>query len=112
MGLLIVDENKCKKDRICVGECPMAIIKLKDGDGFPELVPGGDEMCLVCGHCVAVCPHGAMSHDQVQIEDSPTIDKKLIIDEHQAVQFFGPAAPSVFSKMKPRTKRHSNGLLK
>jgi len=40
MGLLIVDESKCKKDAICVGECPMAIIKLKDGDGFPELVPG------------------------------------------------------------------------
>ncbi len=87
MAQLIVDKNKCKKDGICEGECPIAIIKLKDGDGFPELVPGGDEMCLVCGHCVAVCPHGAMSHDQVQIEDSPAIDKNLVIDEYQAVQF-------------------------
>ncbi len=87
MGQLIVDENKCKKDGICEGECPIAIIKLKDGDGFPEMVPGGEQMCLVCGHCVAVCPHGALSHDQVQTEDCPVIDKNLVIDEHQAVQF-------------------------
>ena len=87
MGLLIVDESKCKKDAICVGECPMAIIKFKDGDGFPELVPGGEQMCLVCGHCVAVCPHGALSHRQVPMEECPTIDKKLAIDEKQAVQF-------------------------
>lgn len=87
MGQLIVDENKCKKDGICAGECPMALIKLKDGDGFPELVPGGEQMCLVCGHCVAVCPHGALSHDQVPVEECLVIDKDLVIDEHQAVQF-------------------------
>jgi len=87
MGLLIVDENKCKKDAICVGECPMAIIKFKDGDGFPELVPGGEQMCLVCGHCVAVCPHGALSHYQVPVEECQVIDKNLVIDEQQAVQF-------------------------
>ena len=87
MGKLIVDENKCKKDGICAGECPMALIKLKDGDGFPELVPGGDQMCLVCGHCVAVCPHGALSHSMVPVEECLVIDKDLVIDEHQAVQF-------------------------
>ncbi len=87
MRQLIIDENKCKKDGICEGECPIAIIKLKDGNGFPEMVPGGEEMCLVCGHCVAVCPHGALSHDQIQTGDCPVIDKNLVIDEHQAVQF-------------------------
>ena len=87
MGRIIVDENKCKKDGICAAECPMAIIKLKDGDGFPELVPGGEQICLVCGHCVAVCPHGAMSHDQVPVEACQVIDKELVINENQAVQF-------------------------
>ena len=31
MAQLIVDKTKCKKDGICEGECPIAIIKLKDG---------------------------------------------------------------------------------
>ena len=49
MGLLIIDETKCKKDSICARECPLAIIKLKDGDGFPEIRPGGEAICNSCG---------------------------------------------------------------
>jgi len=41
MGLLIIDESKCKKDGICVAECPVAIIRQKDKESLPELVPGG-----------------------------------------------------------------------
>ncbi len=111
MGLLIVDENKCKKDRICVGECPMAIIKLKDGDGFPELVPGGEQMCLVCGHCVAVCPHGALSHKQVPMEECPVIDKKLAIDEEQAVQFLRSRRSIRFFKDEPPDKETLQRLI-
>lgn len=87
MGMLRIDEKKCKKDGICAGECPMAIIRLKDGNGLPEVVDGGEQICLVCGHCVAVCPHGALSHEQVPVEASPIIDKSLVIDERQAEQF-------------------------
>ncbi|MCP4603703.1 MAG: 4Fe-4S dicluster domain-containing protein [Proteobacteria bacterium] len=104
MGQLIIDENKCKKDGICTGECPIAIIKLNDENGFPELVPGGDQMCLKCGHCVAVCPHGAMSHDQVPVEACPTIDKELIIDEHQALQFLRSRRAIRFFKDKSPDK--------
>jgi len=84
---LIVDETRCKKDAICAHECPMAIIKLEDGNGFPVLVPGGERVCLRCGHCVAVCPHGALSHDEIPVEQCPVIDSSLAIDERQAVQF-------------------------
>jgi len=87
MGLLIIDEDKCKKDGICASECPMAIIKLKDDDSFPKIVPGGDDICNSCGHCVAACPHGALSHARVPIENSPLIEKELEITEEQAVQF-------------------------
>ena len=87
MGLLTIDETKCKKDGLCVRECPMVIIKLKDGDGFPELAPGGDAACNDCGHCVAICPHGALDHARVPRESSPLIRKDLEINEDQAVQF-------------------------
>jgi hypothetical protein len=42
MGLLIVDESKCKKDGICAKECPMAIIRLQDKESYPELIAGGN----------------------------------------------------------------------
>ncbi len=87
MGLLSIDETKCKKDGLCTKECPMVIIKLKDGDGFPEIVQGGEGICNDCGHCIAICPHGALDHARVPREESPLIEKNLEISETQAVQF-------------------------
>jgi|WetSurMetagenome_2_1015567.scaffolds.fasta_scaffold73347_2 nitroreductase/NAD-dependent dihydropyrimidine dehydrogenase PreA subunit len=88
MGLLRIDETRCKRDGICARECPAGIIRLSDGGkGYPELVTDGESMCIVCGHCVAVCPHGAVSHEHVGIEDSPELKKDLEISEGQAVQF-------------------------
>ncbi len=101
MTRLIVDEIRCKKDAICVNECPMAIIRLNDGKGFPELMPGGDRVCLRCGHCVAVCPHGALSHSEIPIEACPEIEKDLVIDERQAVQFLRSRRSIRFFKEEP-----------
>jgi nitroreductase len=69
-----------------VRECPTAIIHL-GANGFPAVIAGGEAACLRCGHCVAVCPHGALSHAQIAIQDSPAIKDELRIDEMQAVQF-------------------------
>jgi nitroreductase/NAD-dependent dihydropyrimidine dehydrogenase PreA subunit len=87
MSLLIVDESKCKQDGFCVRDCPRGIIRLKDKKSFPELVPDGESLCLICGHCVAVCPHGALSHKMVPLEDCPPIQKELVINEAQVIQF-------------------------
>jgi nitroreductase/ferredoxin len=87
MGLIKIDEDKCKKDGFCAKECPAAIIRHKDKDSYPVLIPGGEQNCLICGHCVAVCPHGALNHTGVPLEACPSIEKDLIINEEQAVQF-------------------------
>jgi nitroreductase/NAD-dependent dihydropyrimidine dehydrogenase PreA subunit len=87
MGYLIVDESKCKKDGFCARECPMVIIRLQDRESFPELVAGGEAICIRCGHCVAVCPHGALSHALVPLESCPPLRKELLIGEEHAVQF-------------------------
>jgi nitroreductase/NAD-dependent dihydropyrimidine dehydrogenase PreA subunit len=86
MSLLIVDESKCKQDGFCARDCPRAIIRIKDKESYPELVQGGEQVCLICGHCVAVCPHGAMSHTKVPFENCPPLQKELYIDEARVVQ--------------------------
>ena len=111
MGLLIIDETKCRKDGICVRECPMVIIKLKDGDGFPEMVPGGESICNRCGHCVAICPEGALSHAGVPIEKSPLIKKDLEISGEQAVQFLRSRRSVRFFKKQPVEKEKLQRLI-
>ena len=86
MGLIRIDESKCKKDGFCAGECPMAIIKMPE-DGVPVMVDGGEMICNACGHCVAVCPHGALDHGHVPLDKSPVVEKDLVINEAQMVQF-------------------------
>ena len=87
MGFLQIDKNKCKRDGICASECPTAIIHLKDKTSVPAIKPGSEASCLICGHCVAVCPHGALSHTRVPIESCPPVEKDLVLNEKQAVQF-------------------------
>jgi len=111
LGLLIIDESKCKKDGVCVRECPMVIIRLKDGNGFPEMVPGGETICNNCGHCVAICENGALSHASVPIEKSPLIHKDLRISEEQAVQFLRSRRSVRFFKKQPLEKEKLQRLI-
>ena len=87
MSLLLVDETKCQKDGLCAKECPLAIIRLKDRESFPELIPGGENLCNRCGHCVAVCPQAALTHVEIPLMDCPPLRNDLVISEAQAGQF-------------------------
>jgi nitroreductase/NAD-dependent dihydropyrimidine dehydrogenase PreA subunit len=111
MSLLIVDETKCKQDGFCVRDCPGAIIRIKDKESYPELVPGGEQSCLTCGHCVAVCPHGAMSHTKVPIEDCAPIQKEIAINEPQVVQFLRSRRSIRLYKDKPVEKQKIQRLI-
>ena len=86
MAFLIVDESKCKKESICVAECPSKIIKLQEDTGYPDVIPGEDNRCIRCGHCVAVCSEGAVVHPDIPDENCPPIKPELIINEAQAAQ--------------------------
>jgi nitroreductase len=50
-----------------------------DSDGFPVFGVGAEQRCIACGHCVAVCPHSAVLHQTLPLEDSPLIDHDLTV---------------------------------
>ena len=111
MSLLIIDRDKCKKDEFCARECPATIIRLSADKGFPELIEGGEERCIRCGHCVAVCPHGALSHTDVPIESSPEIRDGFNINEAQAEQFLRSRRSVRVFKDKPVEKEKIQRLI-
>jgi nitroreductase/NAD-dependent dihydropyrimidine dehydrogenase PreA subunit len=88
MSLIIVDENKCNRDGICVRECPIVLLAQEDEKSIPKATDNAEKMCLHCGHCVAVCPSGALSLSDIQVDDCLPIKKELIIDVEKAEQFF------------------------
>ena len=111
MGLIKVDETKCKKDGACTRDCSPDIIRLSEQTGFPEIVPGGDAACIFCGHCVAVCPEGALSHEGLPAGAAPVIDKNLAIDEARAVQFMRSRRSVRLFKEKPVEKEKVTRLI-
>ncbi len=87
LSFLTVNPDKCKRDGICVSDCPAQILKLKDDKSLPELIPGGAELCINCGHCVAVCPHGAMSLKTMTAEQCRPLDRTMLPTRQQMDHF-------------------------
>ena len=46
--------TKCKHCYKCVRNCDVKAIMIKDGKA--EIIP---ELCVLCGHCLQVCPQSA-----------------------------------------------------
>lgn len=85
--LFIVDEELCKKDGICAAECPVMIIDFSDVKKVPEPVEGAADICINCGHCVAVCPHGALMHRFLLPQDCLDVNKDMMLDETATEHF-------------------------
>jgi nitroreductase/NAD-dependent dihydropyrimidine dehydrogenase PreA subunit len=111
MSLLKIDENKCKQDGICARECPTAIIRVKKNETYPEIKPNAEQSCLICGHCVAVCPHGALSHSQIPFEQCLSIKKELVINREQADQFLRSRRSIRVYKDRPVEKDRIRNLI-
>jgi len=87
MALFSVDPHKCQRDGICVAECPAKIIELADDESFPKPIAGAEELCIHCGHCVTVCPHGALSLEDMKPEDCPPLRRDQLPGPEQCEHF-------------------------
>ena len=87
MTPITIDQEKCLKDGICVAECPGRLLQMAAGDSCPAPTPDFAAYCLFCGHCVAVCPTGALSLDGLKPEDCAPMASALRVTPEQAEQF-------------------------
>ncbi len=83
MNLFVVNEEKCDNCGICVAECPLRIIEVKDKRQVPTPIDGADDICENCGHCVAVCPHGALALRTMMPEQCLPVQKEWHLDPEQ-----------------------------
>ncbi|MFZ5775523.1 MAG: nitroreductase family protein [Thermodesulfobacteriota bacterium] len=77
--MISVDRDKCRKDSLCVQECPFDLIVMAE-DGYPAMRPAAAKLCIACGHCVAVCPHAALSLGRITPESCRPIPNGALIN--------------------------------
>jgi nitroreductase/NAD-dependent dihydropyrimidine dehydrogenase PreA subunit len=87
MPIFAIDQSKCHQDGLCAAECPLMLIQWEGKGSFPQAIPGAEALCINCGHCAAVCPHGALSLGAMPLETMPALEKTLKITPQQAEQF-------------------------
>ena len=102
-GKSVIDDEKCKKCKMCVNACPYnAIVKItvpcedscpvgaikKDETGFASI---DYTKCINCGRCTAACPFGAV-HEKSQIIDI----LKAIKSEKKVIAMIAPSIAGQF----------------
>ena len=102
--LFSIDSQQCKRDGVCAAECPLGIIDFKDKDSVPKPVANAEELCIHCGHCVAVCPHGALSHADMTPEQCPPVRKEFKLNPEQTEHFLRSRRSIRVYKDKPADK--------
>ena len=86
MQPVIVDYDKCNADGICADVCPRKLIVIDDEDSKPRPIPEAAELCINCGHCLAVCPTSAITLNGMAPENCPPVKKALRPDYEQLDQ--------------------------
>ena len=112
MTFLTIDENKCQRDGICVIECPRRIITQENAKSVPRIAPADEAGCMFCGHCVAACPHGALSVNGIHRDDCPKIEKRLQLSSEQAIQFLRSRRSIRWFKNKAVTRQELEQLIR
>jgi nitroreductase/NAD-dependent dihydropyrimidine dehydrogenase PreA subunit len=83
MALFSVEPMKCKRDLVCVEECPGMLIVFNKDQILPMPIEDAEEFCINCGHCVAVCPHGALSLKTMPTNECKPMEKDWALTPRQ-----------------------------
>lgn len=78
MNLIQIDTEKCVQDKLCIIECPFNVLR-ENSEKFPEVDPATEYMCMQCGHCLAVCPTGALTLEGVGPEGCEPASRDIIV---------------------------------
>jgi iron only hydrogenase large subunit-like protein len=83
-------QTECQDCRKCIRECPVKAVKV--ARGYASVI---SNLCILCGHCVAVCPHGAK-----KVRDDVGEAKHLLAAKARVIASLAPSFVSEFSGLE------------
>ena len=78
-AIIYTERTECQDCFKCIRECPVKAIKVENA--CAAVIP---ELCVLCGHCVEVCPNGAK-----HVRDDLARARRLLEEKEQSLCFAG-----------------------
>lgn len=88
---IYTEKTKCQDCYKCIRECPVKAIRVENSHAMII-----SESCVLCGHCVEVCPAGAK-----KIRDDISKTKQLLKLKEKVILSLAPAFVSEFTDVTP-----------
>lgn len=110
MSLIEINKERCGRDGLCTVVCPANLIK-KEEDGSIKTVENAKAQCFACGHCIAICPKGALTLSGVAPEELPEVKEDLKISRDQIAQLMKSRRSVRLYKETPVTREIIEELL-
>ena len=66
---ITINEEKCIHCGMCIKDCIVSILEF-DENKHPKYCQNGENSCVACQHCMAICPTGALSFGNKNPNDS------------------------------------------
>ncbi|MDX9786234.1 MAG: nitroreductase family protein [Desulfobacterales bacterium] len=110
MALLTINEKTCNKDGLCAAVCPMGIIEFSQGE-LPSPSVDAEDLCIGCGHCVAVCPTASMSHRKMAAQQCPPVQPELKLTPTHCEHFLRSRRSIRVYKDKPVPRNEMTRLI-
>lgn len=110
LDLITVDPASCNQDGLCAAVCPGRLIDCGKGR-FPAPIEAADHLCIRCGHCVAVCPTGSLSHRDTAAKAGSAVLKDLPLSARQCEQLLKNRRSIRNFRQKPVTREALEKLI-
>ncbi|MBN1365507.1 MAG: nitroreductase family protein [Syntrophaceae bacterium] len=82
-----IDYQKCDNCGLCVSECPTFAIQMDTSEERVRSAPDARNLCLACGHCVAVCLRSAFRLKWFDPDDCLKVRPEMVFSSEQAEYF-------------------------
>lgn len=94
---IYTEKRECQDCYKCVRNCPVKAIKVEGG--YASVIP---ELCIICGHCVEVCPNGAK-----RVRDDLPLARQLLGAKERVYVSLAPSYVSEFPGVRPGQMVHA-----
>lgn len=89
---IYTEMTECQDCYKCIRECPVKAIRVENGHAIVV-----SEQCVLCGHCVTICPTGAK-----HVRDDLSRARQLLTLKDRVIVSLAPSFIAEFSAVDPR----------